>query len=165
MATPPQKAYVARIQFVDHAGKPSHITFDVSAADYAAWLTDATAGNIRTLMNTYEAMSLDNVVRESVDEVAFVQGTGAFPASEDAVNSAKLLILEQDVVTGEHYRNYIPARFSGNFTSVRGQVILGTGGTTQVQALVTALEATQKSEDGNALTVNEIRVVGRGTGA
>jgi len=166
MATPAALRYIARIGFIDHAGKNSHIQFYVSAAAYAAWKTDTTAGIVRDLMTAYEAESLDTVTGESVEEEAFTIGSPTPPSSEDAVNSAKLLVLMTDTTTGEKYRNYIPARKASAFSSVRGQVIItGAGVNAAITALILAILAAQLSEDGNALVVNQIRVVGRGTAA
>lgn len=166
MATPALLKYVARIQFVDHAGKNSSIQFYVSSGSYTAWKADTTTGVIRSLMNAYEAESLDTVVSETVEEEAYVIGSSVFPTNENAVNSAKLLVLLEDTTTGEKYRNYIPARNAANYSSIRGQVITsGAGVVAAITALITAILAAQLSEDGNALVVTGIRVVGRGTGA
>lgn len=167
MATPATLRYVARIDFIDHARKVSHIQFYVSSAAYTAWKADTSTGLVRDLMTAYEALSLDTVTNESVEEEAFVPGSNIAPTDENAVNSAKLLVLETDNITGEKYRNYIPARNAANFEpSTRGEVkISGTGTNAAITAFVTAFLACQLSEDGNALTVNEIRVVGRGTAA
>jgi len=166
MAVPATLRYIARVNFIDHAGKPSHISFYVSSGAYAAWKTDTTAGVIRALFDAYEAESLDVVTSETVEEEASVNGTSIPPTDEGAVNSAKLLVLLQDDVTGEKYRNYIPARNVAAFSSIRGQVITsGAGVNAAITALITAILAAQLSEDGNALTVTGIRVVGRGTAA
>src|SRR5258708_16016527 len=58
MATPAALRYIARIGFIDHAGKNSHIQFYVSAAAYAAWKTDTTAGFLRDVINPSNAQSL-----------------------------------------------------------------------------------------------------------
>lgn len=166
MATPALKSYEARIDCIDHAGKRSFITFRVSAADYTAWNTDTTAGNVRDTMDAYEALTVDNIVGESVSEKSSTAPVvPTIPASEQAVNSAKLQVLWIDTVNGDSGSNTIPARDAGNYTSVRGQVITGGTGTAAVQALVTAIEANQKSDLGNPIAVKEIRVVGRGTAA
>ena len=166
MAVPASIRYVARIGFIDHAEKTSSIAFEVSSTDYTAWLADTSAGTIRDLFDAYEALSLDSVTSEVVEKEAANLQSFTVPASESAVNSAKLLVLETDTVTLEKYRNYIPARDAANFTSQRGSVILsGAGVTAQITALVAAIELTQLSEDGNQLSVRGIRVVGRGTGA
>src|SRR5258708_26994969 len=55
MATPAALRYIARIGFIDHAGKNSHIQFYVSAAAYAAWKTDTTAGVFRDFITPLQA--------------------------------------------------------------------------------------------------------------
>lgn len=166
MATPATVRYVARIGFIDHAEKTSSISFEISATDYGTWLTDTSTGAVRDLFNAYEAMSLDNVTSEVCEKEAAQLSSFTIPTSEDAVNSAKLLVLETDTVTAEKYRNYIPARKASAFNSSRGAVIItGADETAEVTALIAAIQASQLSEDGNALEVRGIRVVGRGTGA
>jgi hypothetical protein len=165
MAVPAIKSYEAVISLIDHASRKSFIKFDVTQADFVAWATDTSTGNVRTTMDAYEALTLDHVVNESVSEKAYTAPISpTAPSSEDAVNSAKLQILMVDT-QGDPLSNTIPARNSANFTSVRGQVIIGTGATAQIATLITEIEAHEISDDGNPVIVKEIKVVGRGTAA
>src|SRR5258708_19668203 len=86
MATPAALRYIARIGFIDHAGKNSHIQFYVSAAAYAAWKTDTTAGILRDFLTAYEGESLDTVPGGRVGGKTLPLATPHPPPPDDPLN-------------------------------------------------------------------------------
>lgn len=122
------------------------------------------AGNIAaqdTLLDNLLA-AIDAVVigsKEKEDRVyEVIQGTGLPPASKDAQVERKWLVSSRDAVTGLPVTFSIPtadSQFVVNNTDKMD--LVGTEGA----ALVAAIEAVAKSNAGNAITVVEIRLVGR----
>lgn len=155
--------YVARMGLLDHEADPTSFSFPIAAADYTAFVADTTTGKVHDVFLALAALTLDAITAELVETEATVVVTPPPqpPASESAVNDAKLLVLYSDNVTLEKYRRSIPARNPAAYNSTRGQVSLaaaGSGGTAQIVAFVTAFNAGVLSEDGNSVTIREIRV-------
>lgn len=168
MATAARESYQAIVTYKDHATRNSSIRFNVSSADVTAWRTDTTAGGIHDAFAALAGMTLDDeqLLRAAQYADDTTTTPGAVPASEAAVNSAKLLVLWVDSVTHKKFSMQIPARDPASYTSIRGLVDIGLGTrTTQVSALFTDLAPVLLSEDGNASDIYEIRVIGKGTAA
>jgi hypothetical protein len=163
MATPALKKYRATLNLIDHAGKTSRMTWNISSADFAAYLTDTTAGNVRTLIDAAFAETLDNKTGEEVAEIGYVViAPPGVPADENAVNSAKIIVLGRDTVTGSPWKQEIPARNAAEFTSTKGAVDLTS---VHFSTYVTEVNAHALSEDGNAVKISEAKVAGKGTQA
>jgi hypothetical protein len=122
------------------------------------------AGNIAaqdTLLDNLLA-AIDAVVigtKEKEDRVyEVIHGTGIAPASKDAQVERKWLVSARDDVTGFPVTFSIPtadSQFVSNNTDKMD--LAGTEGA----ALVAAIEAVVLSKAGNAITVTEVRMVGR----
>jgi len=162
MAVPALIKYVAILGFVDHAHKKSRMEWNVSAGNYNAWITDTSAGSIFDLFAAAETLTLDEVASRSVSKVGYLPQAIVYPTDEAAVNSAKLIALGRDTVTGKPWKQEIPARNTSAYTSVLGNVDL-TG--TAAANYVTDILGTALSEDGNAVAVSAIKVAGKGTQA
>ena len=158
-ATPPtQTAYFAYQTYKDRQGRLSIPKFRVSPAEYSAYLADTSTGAIRELFDAQQGLSVDTMVKAGVTRESFDSYPAAAPVDENAVNTSALLVIARDTVNGRAVRNVIPGRNAANYTSVKGDVIL-TG--TDIALFITKYQAAALSDDGNALTVTEIKVVGR----
>lgn len=162
--TVPLKRYVARITLQDHAGKLSHTDWTINQTDYDEYLLDYTTGAVRVLIDDYMALTLDNLIAESVNQENYhVIAATPFPTSEYAVNSAKLLVLGRDTTTGKPFKQEIPARDGTAYTSVKGEVDITSAGAPKDYKI--QRDAHALSEDGNATSVVQIKVIGKGTQA
>ena len=151
--------YSAFITLQDHEGRLSIPKYNITQAAYEAYLTDTSAGVVSELFNALNPLTVDNIVNRGVTKEGFSPSPSAPPVSESAINTASLIVTARDSVTGQVTRSTIPARDVSNYTSVRGVVNLLDA--SHVEAFVTAYEVAVRSEDGNALTVLSIKVVGR----
>ncbi len=165
MAVPSLKKYQAIWGGVDHATRNAQVRFWTSAAAVTAFATDVTAGGlISDMFDSIGALSLDtNSLRRASVLNDAPSLSSIPPISEDAVNSAKLLVLMKDETNNGKFSMQIPARNGAHYVSSRGLVDLG--GSAEVIALVAAVNAGVLSEDGNAVAVYQIRVIGKGTAA
>jgi hypothetical protein len=162
--TVPLFRYVASITLQDHAGKIARTFWYISAADYAAYAADYTTGSVRVLIDDYMALTLDNKITETVSTEAYqVIAPVPFPTSENAVNSAKLEVLGRDNVTGKAFKQEIPARNGAAYVSTRGLVDITSAGA--AKTYITKRNAVALSEDNNATTVVQVRVIGKGSQA
>lgn len=167
MATPAVVGYRAVRGYVDHANRNSKVQFNISAADWAAYGTDVTAGAVSDVFSGLDALTLDAPTLGRASKDFDEPGLSAVaPNNEAAVNSAKLLTLMQDTVTGKKFSQQIPARDPSAYSSQRGFVNIATGTrTSQIGAYIAAVEAGVLSEDGNPVVVYQMRVIGKGTAA
>ena len=168
MAVVALKKYQAIWGGVDHATRNAQVRFWTTAAAVTAFATDVTAsGDITDIFDAIGELSLDtnSLRRASVLNDAPSLSSLA-PIDENAVNSAKLLVLLKDLTNNGKYSMQIPARNGAHYASSRGLVEIGIGlRTTQINDLITSLEGGSVSEDGNAVSVYQIRVIGKGTAA
>ncbi len=166
MPTPARLTNSAFLGFIDSAYRKSSVSFDVSAADVTAWAADVTVGNIKTLFDAIEALSLDNPTlkraSKNYDEIGLLT---VAPTDNNAVNSAKIIALIQDATTGSKFSMQIPARKASAYTQSRGLIDITVSPTTEVSNYIDAVALTMLSEDGNAVRVYEMRVIGKGTAA
>ena len=167
MAVAARTSHQAVRGYRDHAGRNSSVRFNITDTVWAAYGTDTTAGALFDLFAAIDDLSLDNPTlgraAKYFDETGL---TSVSPTDENAVNSAKLLVLFQDLTTGDKFSMQIPARDAAHYSSVRGEVILsGAGVTAEVTEFVTQANATVKSEDLNTSEIYQIRVIGKGTAA
>lgn len=167
MPTPARVSYQAVRGYVDHATRKSSVRFNVSSAAWAAYGTDVTAGDISDMFSALDELSLDVPILGRAAKYFDEPGlTVSIPTDENAVNSAKLLALFQDTVTGKKFSMQIPARNAAHYTSIRGLVDINLSTrTSQISDFITSVIAAVLSEDGNAVAVYEIRVIGKGTAA
>jgi hypothetical protein len=168
MATPARTSIQAIRGYKDHAARNSSIRFNVSSAAATAWATDVTAaGEVLDAFNALDALTVDTASLGRVARYFDDPGiTVVVPTSELAVNSAKLLALLQDTVTGKKFSMQIPARDATAYVSTRGLVDINAATrTTQIDHFFTDVVANMLSEDGNSVSCYEIRVIGKGTAA
>ena len=167
MAVAASTTYRAVRGYVDHANRNSSVRFNIAAGAWAAYGTDTTAGDVHDMFAALDALSLDTPslgrASKDFDEVGL---TSLAPASEAAVNSAKLLVLIQETPGAKKFSMQIPARNPDAFTSQRGYVdIAAATRSDEITALLSAIASTVLSEDGAGVVVYQIRVIGKGTAA
>ncbi len=167
MPTPAKTGYRAVRGYVDHAARNSKVQFNILSADWTAWGADTSTGTVNAMFTSLDNLSLDTPTLGRASKDFDQPGLTSFPpTSEAAVNSAKLLTLFQDTVTGKKFSQQIPARNTAHYTSIRGFVDIGVGtATTQIADYIAAAEAVVVSEDGNPVIVYQMRVIGKGTAA
>lgn len=126
----------------------------LAAADDAARL--ATAAGV--LIAAADALSLGVGVKVTVGS-AFVDNLAVPPAPDDFVFPFDKLGISFRA-DGENYVSSIPARDNADISvgSDGISVILGAGGTAEVQAFVTAFEAIVLSEENAAATITQITI-------
>jgi hypothetical protein len=161
--------YFASISFIDKANKPSSVRYNVDAADAIADVTDPTTGNVADLNAAIAPLSLLTVVKTAAG-VQDKAASPAIPTDDQAYRSSKLTIFFHDTTTGKKETNTIPGRNPANYNTLPGtkNVILtvAAGGTSQVEDLVTAWNATVRSSNSphNNVQVDQIKVSGRNQG-
>jgi len=131
----------------------------ISQDDYTAFKAEKTGSNVEAIIDAFTGLTEDSVVNAGVTETCFDPDLAAIPSDEGAINSAALLVLARDTVTGYATRTVIPARKISAYTSVAGIVQITTG--SAADTFKTAYEAHVKSDAGNPVQIVEIKVVGR----
>lgn len=147
----------ASFSYLDKAESVSVISFYVAEADVDVDNASG-AGEIATLQSKISAVTLSNNVGRSA---SVVRTTNAgIPTNDAAYNGNKMTVYLKDSTTGDKYQVTIPAVDPAAYNTVPGtrNVILAVadGGTTQIEELVTAIEATALSKDGNGVSVIKI---------
>lgn len=166
MATPPDKSFaLVTMSFRDYANKPSHVTFRVSTAAAAAWISDTSTGLIAALTAAVNNVTLDRNTQIRVSSVGSLIQPDLPATDVHAANSSTLLLINQET-TGERDkgRNRIPGRNDTNLGAVNGVVPIGGTATTQVAALVTAYNAVVLSEEGRVVEIIGATTPGRSEG-
>lgn len=161
---PGRISFQTSIGFYDKSGHVSTLVVPVSETDASDYLADPTGTDaVNMLQTAIEALSLANVAREAGGVVQTYEP--AAPTDDQAYNSSKLTVFMADGTSGDRLSFSIPARNPTNYNTypLSKDVILtiALGGTSAVEALVTAANATVLSENGNSMTVRKIVIAGR----
>lgn len=143
---------------LDNSNEQSRMGFNfgaITAASLPGFLTEF--GALRTAVN---AIILGNIIQEMwVGDVT--QFAKLVPADVNAQRERKWLVQYQDDTTFALYRVEIPtAEFTGRLQPLSDLADLTQ---TEMAAFVTAFEQLARSPEGNAVTVLQIRAVGRST--
>lgn len=163
----PDKVYAnVVINFRDFAGKPSHVSFRVTAAAATAWLADTSTGLIFALASAIDEVSDGRLTSIHVTQNGLTIQPDLPSAVPSAANSSVLLVLNQEL-TGERDkgRNRIPARKDSVLGAVNGIIDVVSPPTAEISALITAYNAAVLSEENRAVGVVGMRTPGRSEGA
>lgn len=161
MAAPTKLVYRVSQTFVDHWGHKSNVRFLTTQALYTSWIADTATGALKQLFDAIAAMSLNSEASRLVNNIGDTYPISV-PSDEGALNSSKLLVSIVDSVNNYADRFYIPGRNPAKYISAGGQVVLGTGATTETDDLVIAIEqGAYRSRYGNQVKVVAIKPVGR----
>ena len=149
------------VTFRDKARSPSNTGINIADADAISFVTDQTGAGADWVA-AVAAVSLAAVVgtQGGITDPAASPTT---PTDDNAYNSSKLTVFYHDTTNGRKQRFSVPARNAAKFNTFTNSknVILTVagGGTAEIEALVTATQAC-KSEDGNAILVDQIVISG-----
>jgi len=157
---PINPAHYGSFTLLDASNEKSTMSFhvgEITAVTIAGFLTQF--GALRTAV---EAISIGALVTDSWtgDRTKY---SAAIPSDKDSQRERKFLVIYEDDSTLAPYRVEIPCAdyaLSGLFAGSTDEVDLTQ---TEIAAFVTAFEALCKSPEGNAVTVLQIRGVGRNT--
>lgn len=161
--------YFGGISFVDKAVAPSTVQYNVDATDAIADVTDPTTGAVATLNAAIAAVSLLAVTATQSGEKDKAAAP-TIPTDDQAYRSSKLTIFYHDTTTGKPETLTIPGRNPAKYnTYPRSKNVILTvaaGGTAEIEALVTAFNATVRSSNipHNNIAVDAIVVSGRNQG-
>jgi len=157
----------ASISLMDRAKKTTPVIVPIGDTGLTGWLADPTTGIVHDLLNAINVMSLGAISGESVSATE-PRVSVTVPTSESAFRSSKLTVFYVDATTGAKGHFSIPARDPAHYTTFPGtkdvKFATADSPTSQVAALVTAVQAAVYSEDGNLVTVTSIQVSGRNQG-
>lgn len=143
------------VSFRDYSNETSRLSVTIPTLN--AGNIAAQDGLLDDLLDAIQDVVIGTLERET-RTYEVVNGTGVAPASKDAQVERKWLVSARDNTTGFAVSFTIPtadSQFVSNNTDKMD--LAGTEGA----ALVAAIEAVVKSRAGNAITVTEIRLVGR----
>lgn len=149
---------LANIQWLDHSGEKSSTAFNVATPSGAAYDWDALAAIVDGIIDVFEDVCLCTRGPESV-RVELAAGAVTYPASEDAQREAGLRIFYHDTTTNKKYHLTIPGP-DKSLMAVAGTDRVDWAGT-EMAALETAFEANVLSPEGNAVSIDGGRLVGR----
>ena len=124
---------------------------------YVAAAIDGTGQD--ALQNAVDGITLGVVQAKNLNTRTNI--SGSYPTSELAQRELKLLIGFTDDTTGKKYTTTIPAPDISLFSMSAGSDFVDITNGAAVLALVTAMETYGRSELGNNITVNYMKVVGR----
>lgn len=154
-------AYVTH-SMIGFSGEPSSVTFylpDVTSVNYDDVTGNTVGDNVGSLRLALGAISLLNFVRHTVTTEQHAD-SGALPTEPYAQREIKLLVNYRDTVTAKKYRIEIPGPDLAALAQAGTDVVDHTSNATAV-AFVTAMETYARSVDGNLITVEGMRIVGR----
>lgn len=157
MATPPSLlGYEAFVIVRDHEGKYSDVSVNISSTNYTAYLSDTGVGAVYDWITATAALSYGVISKKGVRLLAYDISSSTV-SNEAAINTAALLVIGQDTVTGKPWRSHIPSRKSDGtaYTSTRGIVNLTAG---SVPTYLTKVASLALSEDGNPVLVQSMKV-------
>jgi len=161
--------YFGSISFVDKADKPSTVQYFVDAADAIDDVTDPTTGAIADLNAAIAAVSLLAVTGTAGGE-RDAAASPTLPTDDQAYRSSKLTVFYHDTTTGKPGTRSIPGRNTAKYnTYPRSKNVILTvaaGGTAEIETLVTAFNATVRSDNvpHNNVLVDSIVVSGKNQG-
>lgn len=154
-------AYVTH-SLIGFSGEGSSVRFylpDVTAANYDDVAGNGVGDNVGDLRLALAAMTLLNFVRHTVTTEQYADA-GTLPNDPYAQREIKLLVSYRDTVTSKLYRLEIPGPDLSALAQAGTDVVDHTSNITAA-AFVTAFEANAASVDGNPVTVEGMRIVGR----
>lgn len=154
-------AYVTH-SLIGFSGEGSSVRFylpDVNATNYDDVAGNTVGDNVGGLRLALGAITLLNFVRHTVTTEQYAD-VGTLPSSPHAQREIKLLVSYRDTVTSKLYRLEIPGPDLAALAQAGTDVVDHTSNVTAV-AFVTAFEQYARSVDGNLVTVEGMRIVGR----
>lgn len=147
---------------IDNSGENSVVTFylpDVDESNYNDVTGNGPAQNVGDLRLALAAITLCNFVRHTVTTEVYPE-TGELPSSPWAQRELKLLVQYVDDVTAKRYTVTIPGP-DLDLLAQPGTDVVDHVSNVVAAAFVTAFEANARSQDGNAISVIGMRIIGR----
>ena len=141
----------------DYSDEKSSFGLYIPDVDETNWV--ATNAALATLNTALAAMTIGNITRFNLDHETGLAGADQRPSSPYAQRELGARFFYVDDVTSEKYNFTVPCP---------DLLVIGNPGTDDldltlsvVAALVTAVEAVAVSPDGNAITIERGKIVGR----
>lgn len=131
---------------------------ELSMARFYVAPTIDTTGQL-ALQNAVSGISLGVIQTANLTISTVV--SGSYPTDQLAQRELKVLVGYSDDVNGKKYTMTVPAPDVSLLTIAAGTDLIDITTGTEVLALVSAIETYGRSELGNAITVNYMRLVGR----
>lgn len=147
---------------IDNSGENSVVTFylpDVDESNYNDVTGNGPAQNVGDLRLALAAITLCNFVRHTVTTEVYSE-LGELPASPWAQRELKLLVQYVDNVTSKRYTVTIPGP-DLDLLAQPGTDVVDHVSNVVAAAFVTAFETNARSQDGNAISVIGMRIIGR----
>lgn len=147
---------------IDNSGENSVVTFylpDVTAANYDDVTGNDVGNNVGALRLALADVTLCNFVRHTVTTEVYPE-LGELPASPWAQRELKLLVQYVDNVTSKRYTVTIPGP-DLELLAQAGTDVVDHTSNINAAAFATAFEANARSQDGNAISVIGMRIIGR----
>lgn len=154
-------AYVTH-SLIGFSGEGSSVRFylpDVTSVNYDDVTGNTVGDNVGGLRLALGALTLLNFVRHTVTTEQYAD-VGSLPSDPYAQREIKLLVSYRDTVTSKLYRLEIPGPDLSAIAQAGTDVVDHTSNVTAA-AFVTAFEQYARSVDGNLVTVEGMRIVGR----
>lgn len=156
-------SYFGGVTLKDKARKTSAVALNFAQSDITAWIADHTAaGAVHDWLVAVLGVTLLTNVGTRVEN-ADAAINPAPPTDDQAYRSSKLMVFYHDGTTGSKFHYSIGGRDTTKYNTYPGtkDVILtvAAGGTSAIEALVTATNA-GLTPDGGAAVVDQIVVAG-----
>jgi len=148
--------------FVDYSGEITTMGLwnpDLNVSNVETYTSLVATNALADLLAAVDALTLLNRTRTNVGAITIPIVTD-LPTNKDAQREQKMQIKYADDVTGKKYQVTLPG-IDRTIVAQQGTDKVDFVGVTEVATLVTEMEANYLTELGNALTVYDVRLVGR----